>query len=75
MKRQEAKQKIVAEWDSWSLSNKITNATPGDKLTFYNFLLKERPHFLDFRASGDKWQDVHGWLIQARRVSVAGGVS
>jgi hypothetical protein len=69
MKREEAKQKIVTEWDSWSASNKITNATPGDKLTFYNFLLKERTYLLDFRASGDKWQDVHSLLIQARRVS------
>jgi hypothetical protein len=68
MKREEAKRKIIAEWDSWSASNKIMNATPGDKLTFYNFLLKERRQLLDFRASGDKWQDVHSWLIQTGRV-------
>jgi hypothetical protein len=42
MKREEAKQKIVAEWDSWSALKKITNATPGDKLTFYNFLHDQR---------------------------------
>jgi hypothetical protein len=29
---------------AWSASNKVTNATPGDKLTFYSFLLKERPN-------------------------------
>ena len=74
MKREQAEQKIVAEWDLWSASNKITNATSGNKLTFYNFLLKERPHLLDFKASGhDKWQDVHSWLIQSRRVSVTSG--
>ena len=73
MKREQAKQKIVAEWDSWSSSNKITNATAEDKLTFYNHLLKERPDLLDFKASGDKWQDMHSWLIQSRRVSVTSG--
>ena len=73
MKRDQAKQSIVAEWDLWSASNKITNATAGDKLKFYNFILKERPHLLDFKASGDKWQDVHSWLIQSRRVSLTSG--
>jgi hypothetical protein len=72
MKREQAKQKIVAEWDSWSASHKITNATSGDKLTFESFLRKERPHLLDF-TSNDKWQDIHSWLIQARRVSVTSG--
>lgn len=47
-------------------------ATPGDKLSFYNFLLNERRHLLNFRGSGDKWQDVHSWLIQAGRVCVKG---
>jgi hypothetical protein len=34
---------------------------------------KERPHLLDFNASHDKWQDVHSWLIQSRRVSNKSG--
>lgn len=72
MKREEAKQKIIAEWDSWSIPRKIMKATPGDKLSFYNFLLNERRHLLNFRGSGDKWQDVHSWLIQAGRVCVKG---
>jgi hypothetical protein len=73
MNRERAKQNVVVEWDSWSASNKITNAMAEDKLTFYAHLLKERPDLLDFNASGDKWQDVHSWLIRSRRVSVTSG--
>jgi hypothetical protein len=29
---------------------------------FFRYLQNERSDLLDFRAVGDKWQIVHGWL-------------
>jgi hypothetical protein len=29
---------------------------------FFRYLQNERSELLDFRAVGDKWQIVHGWL-------------
>lgn len=29
---------------------------------FFRYLQNEKPDLLDFRAVGDKWQIVHGWL-------------
>jgi hypothetical protein len=66
IKRDEAKRRILPEWPSWS----ATQSTPtlGNGLLFFSFLQRERSHLLEFRASGDKWQDVHCWLIQAHLV-------
>jgi hypothetical protein len=37
-----------------------------DAMLFYCFIQKEHPDLLSFRDSGDRWQTVHGWLIEAR---------
>jgi len=37
-------------------------------MLFFSFLEKERPDLLNFESSGDKWQDVHAWLLRERRV-------
>jgi hypothetical protein len=37
-------------------------------MNFFLYLEKERPDLLNFRASGDKWQIVHAWLLRERRV-------
>jgi hypothetical protein len=69
IKRDEAKRRIVAEWYLRTKAENITNAKGIDGLMFFCFVQKEHGHLLQFRASGDKWQDVHSWLIQARLVS------
>jgi hypothetical protein len=41
-------------------------------MNFFLYLEKERPDLLNFRASGDKWQIVHAWLLRERRVKDKG---
>ena len=38
-------------------------------ILFFVYLTKDRPDLLMFKRRGDKWQDVHGWLLGACRVS------
>jgi hypothetical protein len=66
IKRDEARRRILAEWPLWSAAQ--SNPTLANGLMFFSFLQKERRHLLEFRASGDKWQDVHCWLLQERLV-------
>lgn len=66
IKREDAKRRIIAEWHSWSATQ--SNATLGNGMMFFLFIQKERSDLLEFRASGDKWQHVHSWLIHARLV-------
>lgn len=67
MKRDDAQHAIIAEWDRWAPLNpadaKIMNG-----MMFFTYLQREHPSLLDFRSHSDKWQDVHGWLLRARRV-------
>jgi hypothetical protein len=69
IKRDEAKRRIIAEWHPWVKSENILSANGRHGLLFFCFLEKERRHLLEFRASGDKWQDVHCWLLQEHLVS------
>jgi len=69
IKRDEAQRRIVAEWYPWAKAQNITNAKGIDGLLFFGFLQKEHGHLLQFRTLGDKWQDVHSWLKQARLVA------
>jgi hypothetical protein len=34
-------------------------------MLFFQFLQAEHPEALDFHFGGDKWQAVHGWLMDA----------
>jgi hypothetical protein len=65
--KDEAKWAIIREWDDWAPKHpddaKIMNG-----MMFFTYLQKERPDLLEFKSSGDKWQDVHGWLLSDRRV-------
>jgi hypothetical protein len=60
MKQDEARRRILAEWPSWSATE--SEPTRMNGLMFYAFLQSERPHLLEFRSSGDRWQYVHIWL-------------
>ena len=70
MKKDEAKKLIVAEWDAWAPKNvpPDRDATGTHALAFFGYLGRERSYLLAFRSSGDPWQTVHGWLLQAGRV-------
>jgi hypothetical protein len=71
MKIAEAKAEVLRTWDSWAPKNVPSTRKPNghDGFTFFTYLQRERPHLLTFRAKGDQWQVVHGWLLQGRRVT------
>ena len=62
--QRESREAILKEWRRWQ--QKSTPLTYEEKMNFYLWLEKERPHLLEFRVSpeqqGDKWQTVHAWL-------------
>jgi hypothetical protein len=60
MKIEEARQRILAEWQN-RLEKQESNAWT-QKFQFYTWLERERPELLAFKCSGDKWQRVNGWI-------------
>ena len=69
MTRDQAKRAILEEWRLWAAETNIKNANGRDGLRFFRSLERECKHLLAFRASGDKWQVVHSWLLRAKLVS------
>ena len=69
MRKAEAEEAVCAEWHRWLAANPVGNPTGRDGLSFFAYLLRERPNLLKFRSHGDKWQVVHGWLLRRRLVS------
>ncbi len=66
MRQVEAKFLITHEWEEWRAKN-LESGQPSsgtDGLAFFMFLQQERAHLLKFKYHGDKWQIVHGWLLQ-----------
>ncbi len=71
MKQKEARNLIVQEWDRWVKTQSIETAGPTgrDSLKFFFELQDRRSPLLDFQARRrDKWQIVHGWLLNEHRV-------
>ena len=65
------KQTILREWDLWTQTQPLQrNATGRDARKFFLQLRARRsPTPVDFLAHGqDKWQIVHDWLVDARRL-------
>jgi hypothetical protein len=65
------KQTILREWDLWTQTQPLQrNATGRDARKFFLQLRARRsPTPVDFLAHGqDKWQIVHNWLVDARRL-------
>ena len=60
MKKQDAERLVVQEWRSWSRN--LCSPSSSDKLQFFSWLQSEKSELLRFRASGDKWQHVRGWI-------------
>jgi hypothetical protein len=69
MMREDARRQVVAQWPAWAKANNVERGSGRDALLFFNFLQDKRPELLAFDGSGDKWQAVHGWLINGRLVS------
>ena len=67
VKKDDARETIVAEWDRWAARNPDDAKVMNGMLSFV-YLQEERPSLLDFRSNSDKWQAVHGWLVRARRL-------
>jgi hypothetical protein len=67
MKKDEAQNAIVSEWDRWAKQNP-DDARIMNGMIFFTYLQGECPDLLSFKSSSDKWQDVHGWLLRAGKV-------
>ena len=71
MKQEKAKHLIIREWDLWVQTQRLDAGGPTgrDSLKFFLELQDARSTLLDFQTRGrDKWQVVHAWLIDARRL-------
>jgi hypothetical protein len=61
MKKEEARRAVLSEYDRWAKKHPNDASMMGGFL-FFRYLEEERSGLLDFRAVGNKWQIVHGWL-------------
>ena len=70
MKSGEAKRLVLQEWDDWAAKNLPPGqkASGTDGLIFFGYLQRQRPHLLEFKASGDRWVTVHGWLAREGKI-------
>ncbi len=68
MNKREAEQAILHAWDVWA-ANPLHASSLEDGMAFFTYLQRQRPDLLDFKHSGDKWQDVHSFLLGGRRVT------
>ena len=66
----DAKPLILREWDLWWRGRgEARDATGNDGFTFYCELEGKNHPALNFRDRDDKWQTVHCWLLESRRVN------
>ena len=71
MKQNDARTAIEFEWRDWP--EKAPLPTPGDMREFYSWLMRERPHLLDFRTSADRFDLVQRWLVESQARQAVGG--
>jgi hypothetical protein len=66
MTREQARLGVLREWRGWRDANGVTTeATGNDGLRFYGHRQSRRAELLKFKGAGDKWQIVHGWLLNS----------
>jgi hypothetical protein len=70
MTKAEAKPRITRLFHEWASikGKRVPYDSPDGGLTFFYWLQSDHPEVLSFRSSADKWQVVHGWLLQAHLV-------
>lgn len=61
MTKEDAKEQITKLWLEWLATRERTTLSQ-DMQVFYSNLQKQHPQALSFRAAGDKWQTVKGWI-------------
>jgi hypothetical protein len=61
VKKGGAKRAILSEYERWAKKHP-DDATMMGGFLFFRYLQNERSDLLDFRAVGNKWQIVHGWI-------------
>jgi len=69
MKRADAARKIVRVYQYQYLKQPdaiIASESPAAALHFYGWLRKHRPELLEYRCSGDQYQDVAGMVEDIR---------
>ena len=70
MTKYEARKRILEEWQAWAAIEKPANPTGTEALIFFGHLQENKSHLLSFRYSGDKWQCVKGWLLNAGMIKL-----
>jgi len=61
LKKEKARREVLSEYDSWAKKHPNDARMMGGFL-FFRYLQAERSELLDFRAVGNKWPMVHGWI-------------
>jgi hypothetical protein len=61
VRKEQARRAALSEYDGWAKKHP-DDATMMGGFRFFQYLQNERSDLLDFRAVGNKWQIVHGWL-------------
>ncbi len=67
MTQDDARSAILSAFQKWKSDHHAGGNTVAvhQALLFYGWLSRERPDLLSFRASGDTWQRVKSWLMNA----------
>jgi hypothetical protein len=69
MTQDEARPLILDAFRAWIKDQDFKEARGHDALIFFGYLQTAMPHLLSFKYSGDKWQIVKSWLMNAGLVS------
>ncbi len=70
-RQDQAKEETLRLWPEWAQENNVpVEGAEGEHgIRFYNFLGEHHPDCLRFQYNGDRWQVVHGWLMNSFRMS------
>ena len=61
MLKEEAKTLVIQEYRSWRSTH-----PSDDAILFFTYMQNEKSYLLNFKAFGDKWQVVNGWILNCR---------
>ena len=61
IKKEVARRPVLSAYDGWAKKHPNQASMMGGFL-FFRYLQTDRSELLDFRAAGNKWEIVHGWI-------------
>jgi hypothetical protein len=67
-KTKPTKRAIIHEWDNWAALHPDDLKSHSAGMLFFSHLQEKKPELLNLRSPRDKWETVHGWLLQEGRV-------